>query len=396
MDVRTNHLPREESEAAESLLALLRVKRNAHHNQQNNDQPPHLDISAGSGTDDTLDVQNQSFNQGLSSHSNFQHNVDHIANLETTSPSNFVSGDINDTLKTQEIQFSSNNTFASPSEQAKGSILLEAYESLLKTVPGILMKILLEQEYREVLFFLSDNNTFVIENVYKFTTHLMKQYFKLTKFGCFVGKLERWGFRHSTDSSNREVHIFHHPLFIKGNYESLAKIKYSPRSNSTKESHMDSPIVLGSSNLLDVSGFPGKGVGMGFQTSIHDTAAKLRNEVNRCQELSSLCHSLQASRNRAIGVDGIIPQSAVSNATKDIVEAAIECLMRDEDHTESLLARRGNEIRQPNVMMGIERIMRTSGVSSSNFDTTDGSRLLRNLYLQSVEQAGHNQERNFF
>ena len=47
-----------------------------------------------------------------------------------------------------------------------------------------------------------------------------------------------------------------------------------------------------------------------------------------------------------------------NSATKDIVEAAIECLMRDEDHTKNLLARRGGEIRQPNVSNEIERMVR--------------------------------------
>ncbi len=348
----TSGTPCTESEAAESLLALLHV-----HPKKGTEKKVASD-GGQHGSQDYVDEGNMiDVKKNSTSHKDMNATHTHDRPDAKASPK---SNDVDATYFPAKVEISpAASTAASPS-QSSLNISSHGIEIPAKCVPEVLMHLLLQPEYNSIMHFLHDNRTFVIENVNEFGVNLMKQYFKLTKFGCFVGKLERWGFTHYTDSE-RNCHMFHHPLFIRNDWMSLAKIKYSPRStiaNTVKDDVNDRKQM----SRVPLSTALGLSQGSGFQTSIHDTAAKLRNEVNRCHELSTLC---------PMDIEGIIPQSAVCKITKEIVDAAIECLMRDEDHTANLLARRGNEIRQPNIPSEIERMVHSINTlgTTPNFRT---------------------------
>ncbi len=369
----THDTPCTESEAAESLLALLHV------HPKKFDQGTEKVASEGTqhGSQDycSEDIIADAKKNYISH--NHVNATDSCDRQDAKSSNKCNDSDVTHFPEKVEISPAA-STAGSSSQSSINTISSHAIPVPVKCVPEVLMHLLLQPEYSNIMHFLNDNRTFVIENVNKFGVNLMKQYFKLTKFGCFVGKLERWGFTHYTDNE-RNCHMFYHPLFIRNDWTSLAKIKYSPRSTIANTVKKDCVNDRKQISRVPHSTAAGISQGSGFQaTSIHDTAAKLRNEVNRCHELSSLC---------PMSIEGIIPQSAVCNATKEVVEAAIECIMRDEDHTANLLARRGNEIRQPNTSSDIERMVRSINTldTSSNFSSTGPTesdmKLIYDLYL---------------
>jgi len=336
---RKNDASSAENEAAESLLALVKMNPSTEkilNVQKSCEKNDHMNPTSGTDTFHS-DIH-------IITSASQEKNMELEQSSGSSTPTCTIPRKRSVVIPEKELLLS---TASSTSQTSIGQV---NPPTSLKCVPEVLMYLLLERKHKDVIHFLSDESTFVIVNVNTFSKHLMKQYFNLTKFGCFVGKLERWGFKHWIDYSNKNCNIFYHPLFKKSDFASLEKIKYIPRSKDGGSISLTCT-NLSSNDTLSMH------TGNRFPSSIHDTAATLRNVVNRCHELSTLCHT-QGSRDSPLFAEGIIPQSAVSSATKDIVEAAIECLMRDEDHTKNLLARRGGEIRQPNVSNEIERMVR--------------------------------------
>ncbi len=103
--------------------------------------------------------------------------------------------------------------------------------SVITTTPEVLMHLLLDPEHYSAMHFLPNGDEFVICNVKGFVKSLMKKHFRLTKFGCFIGKLQRWGFTLTSEGLDPELYVFRHPLFRKNDPESLKKMKYCPRSS---------------------------------------------------------------------------------------------------------------------------------------------------------------------
>ncbi len=190
-------------------------------------------------------------------------------------------------------------------------------------VPAVLMTLLLDPENHNTLTFLPSNRAFVISNRKAFARVLMRNHFKLTKFGCFVGKLQRWGFNHHSDASNPECHFFYHPHFIKDDWKSLLKIKYSPRSNKEdavrlKRSAAEMPSACVERGHLHFQG--------------------VRQAIDRHVELTTMCDSLRVHRRMKRELS-LLDDDDAGTRTKNIINAAIACLMRDEDHTRDLIAR---------------------------------------------------------
>ena len=190
--------------------------------------------------------------------------------------------------------------------------------STITTTPEVLMHLLLDPENHSAMHFLPNGDALVICNVKEFLKSLMNKYFRLTKFGCFIGKLERWGFTHTSEGLDPELHVFRHPLFRKNDQESLKKMKYCPRSS--KGTNGSTFPYLGTNSRTQKGSSPTSIDSAPFQ-SIQDT-------INRHVELSTMYSDIQRSQDVSQRASPIVVAPAVT--TKSIVDAAIACLQRDE------------------------------------------------------------------
>lgn len=194
----------------------------------------------------------------------------------------------------------------------------------------------------------------------------MPRHFNISKFRTFVRKLERWGFTQIKDPTKTDDHLkFFHPLFRRDQQDELLKI--SPRSLSRRSS-----IALPSSTNTMNEGPPQRietlkaprrsstGSGLGnIQVAINRNLDLSNNLQQRMQVLCNErdCPSLDLKR-VSLGYDNpsfqsvSLSQTEVNNATKNVVAAAIQCLMHDEHHTLNLLARRGHELKRASLITG--------------------------------------------
>ena len=213
-------------------------------------------------------------------------------------------------------------------------------------VPEVLMKVLTSNRFLDTMCFLPDNNKFIIASSKKFTDEIMPHYFQMTKFGCFLNKLERWGFTHA--ALKDQQHLFYHPYFRKNDLNLLRRIQYTPTRTESTSASMKRR--RGDHNILEYPS-PKRISGLSTSESFHH-ALNLR------------APTIKRSRSQECGIDlnQISPTSScdshlklsssfmsmstteVNNATKDIVAKAIDCLLYDEGHTMDLLARRGQEL----------------------------------------------------
>jgi len=203
--------------------------------------------------------------------------------------------------------------------------------SAITTTPEVLMHLLLDPENYSTMHFLPNGDAFVICNVKEFLKSLMKKYFRLTKFGCFIGKLQRWGFTHTSEGLDPELYVFRHPLFRKDDPESLKKMKYCPRSS--KGTNGSTFPYLGTNSRSQRGSSPTSIDSAPFQ-SIQDT-------INRHVELSTMSSKIQRNQDVSQRTSPIVVAPAAT--TKHIVDAAIACLQRDESMPRNAI----NPIRNP-------------------------------------------------
>ena len=190
--------------------------------------------------------------------------------------------------------------------------------SVITTTPEVLMHLLLDPEHYSAMHFLPNGDEFVICNVKGFVKSLMKKHFRLTKFGCFIGKLQRWGFTLTSEGLDPELYVFRHPLFRKDDPESLKKMKYCPRSS--KGMNGSTFPYLGTNSRSQRGSSPTSIESAPFQ-SIQDT-------INRHVKLSTMYSAIQRNQDVSQRADPIVVAPAVT--TKNIVDAAIACLKREE------------------------------------------------------------------
>jgi len=191
--------------------------------------------------------------------------------------------------------------------------------SAITTTPEVLMHLLLDPENYSAMHFVPNGEAFVICNVKEFSKSLMNKYFRLTKFGRFIGKLQRWGFTRTSEGLEPEFYVFRHPLFRKDDPESIKKMKYCPRSS--KGTNGFTFPDLGTNSRSQRGSYPTSTGSAPFQ-SIQDT-------INRHVELSTKYTEIQRNQDVSERAGPIIVAPAVT--TKNIVDAAIACLQRDEN-----------------------------------------------------------------
>ena len=247
-------------------------------------------------------------------------------------PEEVIFGDDSSTSST------TNNSKVFSEESIDHCSAIRSKRRAMKSVPEILMHLLLNpEENLSTMHFLPDNEAFVISNMKKFSTSIMRKWFKLTKFGCFIGKLQRWGFYHRSNDSTPESHLFHHPCFKKDDWTSLLKIKYSPRRTTTN-------------NKIDPKDENNR-ASIGF--NITSSFRSIQETIDRHIELTAMSNKLRKdlSPQQESSVLSFLHPTTCA-ASKKIVSEAIECLLRDEEHTKSLLLRNhraaaaGDKVRQ--------------------------------------------------
>jgi len=333
--------PHAESEAANSLLALVRrasdacgisdANENGAYTNNSNKRPDNEKLKET--TAPTVAKSNSESNHAptpnASSDAKKDIDFDHVVGREDSSPPLASVPDrvmCSSPLATSSIDSNHSSSYTSLEESHRDAIGQEninrnsmisaiSFSSNKADVPDVLMRLLLDPENHSTLSFLPHNRAFAVSNAKAFSKFLMRRKFKLTKFGCFVGKLQRWGFTHHSDASNPECHLFYHPHFIKDDWKSLLKIKYSPRSNKEDAAKLNCSI-------------PGEGSSFSLRRGNLQFQA-IQRAINRHIELTTMCDSLR--RMPGVAPAQQDPGNNQGTRTKNIINAAIECLMHDED-----------------------------------------------------------------
>lgn len=277
--------------------------------------------------------------------------------------------------------------------------------------PQLLMEALSNVDYSDTMTFLPNNNDFIIIKNERFSEEIMPRHFKMTKFGCFLNKLGRWGFSHTMMENSR--HSFSHPYFRKNSWDllqfvtdtslitdssSLPSSSPSPLNQmpySTKQRAITRKRKSDRSSECANTNQQAKCHKSWQQNKLPIHSIPTNNSNNASILQSSLARQLEMSRqleerilfNSLHGGNPSLPlhcstlsQSSstitncssldstihdVQNVTKDIVAKAIDSLLHDENHTLDLIARRGQEIHS--------RRLSLPGTSTSTFGNSWGS-----------------------
>ncbi len=238
-----------------------------------------------------------------------------------------------------------------------------------KKFPEALMELLTNDKHQDLMCFLPDDKNFIIANSKKFSEEVMPKYFKMSKFGCFLNRLTKFGFTHA--ALDNDQYIFFHPLFHRSDWVSLQHIEYKPikveigaekkPTDFTRKRKLDysdvkvsyaNPVskvlCLKETNLSPFHSFLSQeDMSHEIQKSCHISTDCRRNHSFSLSPPTNL--SLEDSHGSLLS--SIISSSRemsasdlIETATKDVVTKAIDCLLYDESHTLDLLARRGQEV----------------------------------------------------
>lgn len=208
-------------------------------------------------------------------------------------------------------------------------------------IPFLLMTLLSEEKYSDILSFLPDGKTFYIR-FKEFSTYLMPRFFHATNCESFLHHLDRWGFKKGK-REDPEAIFFYHPQFRKGDWDSIWKLKPFKSPHCTK-------------SIMRCS--------------------KKNSRTEKNSHLGSLFTSprLQKFDCGAVQLDcsrqtRVVSQSDAIKFKKSIIDTAIDCLMYDEDHTYRILARHEHFLKKNSMLpsdMLFSSIMRNMLAESSS------------------------------
>lgn len=256
----------------------------------------------------------------------------------------------------------------------------------MKKVPEALMELLTSGQHQDLICFLPDDKKFLIANTKKFSEVIMGKYFKMSKFGCFLNRLSKFGFTHAALSNDQ--HLFFHPLFHRSDWVSLQQIRYRPMKTeittegvsndltrkrkiehctnleaTCKEPPISKVLRLEKTNLDGA--LPSIASQSDIQREMMENYYFSTRPSSRGQSPYSLSSSGVSSSflsydeacppppppfsvmplsSRGRRTSTMIASDLMQFATKDVVTRAIDCLLYDESHTLDLLARRGKEV----------------------------------------------------
>lgn len=245
--------------------------------------------------------------------------------------------------------------------------------------PELLMTLAMEPSNVDTITFLPDGKFFALRS-HEFSKDIMVKYFAPTTFEEFLDLANDWGFsRILQDLPVRDIEVFRHPLFIKGDWERCSQIKFGESPTNARVSALPemSKIEFTASDDSSCSGANTKRrLSPGFlnrresESSVSSQKLRVASHGSRrdsvtaeseagesepptkADELRSLALSITAEKlhlKHDTCLDdkserGKLVERAVESATHTIVTDAIESLLRDEGHTKKTYLKHEEEL----------------------------------------------------
>ena len=277
------------------------------------------------------------------------------------------------------------------SSQTRTPIMIPEPDPRKQSFPDLLMTLAIDPVNIDTIAFLPDGKFFAIRSQ-SFAQALMTEHFVVESFSAFLDLLEAWGFtRVKKDEKCREIEVFRHPLFLKGDWIRCSQIEFgksptevrisalperarleytfSPSDDSEMSTalhskrrlspdganHRDSNVsILSQKKRLDnvASCLQANG---SRRSSMASDSSELHPQasftgVNRTDDLRSIALAITAEKLRircgeleSKGSQPLI-DCALQSATQNIVTDAIETLLRDESHTKETYRRHESEL----------------------------------------------------
>ena len=191
-------------------------------------------------------------------------------------------------------------------------------------LPVVLMKLLMDEEKKDVMKFVPDGESFAILRAHAFSAEMMKPYFNCVKFPTFVKKMEKWGFRLISNNTGQKYQvIFRHTLFHRGDWKSCRQI----RCMGNKRAHSSQapcPTAITHTNSSSGLAYSEKA------TLINASAPRSPSPKATLDErVAAMTKYLCPDKITRNGSLPYFSQAEVNRATDIIVGAAIESLVRD-------------------------------------------------------------------
>lgn len=191
----------------------------------------------------------------------------------------------------------------------------------------ILMNVLDDESYADILTWMPDGKAFTIVNPKKFSMDAMPKLFNIRNMSSFVRKLGRWGFQRVHERETKNSDIFKHPCFQKDRPDLCAKIKCVGRltRSPTQGAVPAAPEEVQKVETLRLQ----QQIKSGPATNSNvrsPQAAMFLEEARRLSELSNL----RFKSNQASSYPSRPQPHALHSLTSQVVSAALETLRRDD------------------------------------------------------------------
>jgi hypothetical protein len=190
----------------------------------------------------------------------------------------------------------------------------------------ILMSVLDDESYSDILTWMPDGKAFTIVNPKKFSMDAMPKLFNIRNMSSFVRKLGRWGFQRVHERETKNSDIFRHPCFQKDRLDLCSKIKCVGRlTRSPSQGAVSAPEEVQKVETLRLQQV--KNDSSTHSNTRSPQAVMFLEEARRLSELSNLRYK----HNQAASFPSQPPQPhALHSLTSQVVSAALETLRRDD------------------------------------------------------------------
>jgi hypothetical protein len=258
---------------------------------------------------------------------------------------------------------------------ATPTIVPESQAPPKNAFPCTLMTLLLDPTHGDIITFLPDGKYFALRRE-EFARTLMKDVFDLDDYEAFLEELLSWGFT-TIETKRPGIEVYRHPLFRNGDWmlcEQMKRGEYAPEYTDASfgsgfESRSSS---ISEDDLLRPERYSSEGnkrrLSPSSASTVHNGSSskfcvRIHSSDDEEEEESSASadprrpHDDRDLRTTALAIttqklniretdDREFPlvQQAVVGATHTIVTAAIECLLRDKDHTKQTFQKHAEEL----------------------------------------------------
>ena len=247
------------------------------------------------------------------------------------------------------------------------TIIAEANESQQNAFPGILMTLLLDPRNSDIITFLPDGKYFALRRE-KFSCKMMRDIFNMVDYETFTAELSSWGFTR-VETKRPGIEVYRHKLFRKGEWTLCDQMKLLESGGERAVVSFRSGFVSRSSSMSEDdpvrTNFEANKRRLSPSTSYttnNGSSSKVCTRAQSSDEESSLSGDPRQRIDRDLRTTALaitteklniretddrefpLVQQAVVGATHTIVTDAIECLLRDEDHTKQTFKKHAEEL----------------------------------------------------